>query len=71
MNIFKNITKTMCIINKEVTFMKKFNPGENAPKSGTYNVVDENGKTVYTVEMQEGNRLPPTQNSSHHFEIED
>jgi hypothetical protein len=50
--------------------MRKFNPGENAPQSGTYKVVDQNGKTIYTVEMQEGNRFPPTQSSQHHFELD-
>ena len=37
--------------------MNKWNPGEIAPKSGTYKVVDKNGKAMYTVEMQKDKRL--------------
>ncbi len=48
--------------------MNKWNPGKIAPKSGTYKVVDKNGKTMYTVEMQKDKRFPPTQSSEYHFE---
>ena len=39
----------------------KFNPGETAPKTGTYNVVDSNGKVMNTAEVKKGQTLPPTQ----------
>lgn len=48
----------------------KFNPGETAPKTGTYNVVDSNGKVMNTAEVKKGQTLPPTQNSKWHYEID-
>ena len=33
----------------------KFNPGETAPKTGTYNVVDSNGKVMNTAEIRAAN----------------
>ena len=48
----------------------KFNPGENAPKTGTYNVVDSNGKVMNTAEVKKGQTLPPTQSSKWHYEID-
>ena len=36
----------------------KFNPGETAPKTGTYNVVDSNGKVMNTAEVKKGQTLP-------------
>lgn len=51
-------------------FMKKFNSGETAPKSGSYKVVDSKGKVVNTVNMQKGDTLPPTQGKDNHFEID-
>lgn len=50
---------------------KKFNSGESAPKTGSYRVVDSNGKTVNTVNVQKGNRLPPTQGKNNHFELDE
>ena len=47
----------------------KFNPGEIAPTTGTYNVVDEHGQRQYTVDMTKGETLPPTQSSRYHYEI--
>ena len=47
----------------------KFNPGEIAPTTGTYMVVDDNGQRQYTVDMNKGETLPPTQSSRYHYEI--
>lgn len=57
-------------INKGGKLMKKVKSGENAPKSGTYKVVDSKGKTQYTVNVDKGDRMPPTQSSGNHFEID-
>ena len=51
--------------------MQKFNPGEIAPKTGYYEVVDANGKVLDTVSVQKGNRLPPTQSSEYCYQIKD
>lgn len=51
--------------------MMKLQAGEYAPKSGTYNVVDETGAHQYTVDMQKGEKMPPTQSSTYHYEMED
>lgn len=37
----------------------KFNPGETAPKTGTYNVVDSNGKVMNTAEVKRDRRCLP------------
>ncbi len=46
-------------------------PGEYAPKNGTYNVVDNNGNHYYTVDIAKDQKLPPTQSSDYYYEIED
>ncbi len=48
----------------------RLNSGDNAPKSGTYKVVDQNGRVQNTVDMREGETLPPTQSSGYHYEID-
>ena len=48
----------------------RLNSGEVAPRTGSYKIVDQNGRMINTVEMNEGDRLPPTQSSQHHFEID-
>ena len=50
--------------------MKKVKSGQIAPKSGTYQVIDEQGNNIGSVQMQKGNRIPPTQQAGAHFEIE-
>lgn len=50
--------------------MQKFQSGEYAPKTGTYNVVDSNGRVCGTVRVKKGDKIPPTHDASHHFEIE-
>ncbi len=47
----------------------RLQPGETAPTTGTYNVVDENGNRQYTVDMNKGETMPPTQSSRYHYEI--
>ncbi|MGI6701272.1 MAG: YjzC family protein [Christensenellales bacterium] len=50
--------------------MQKLKSGQNAPKSGTYKVVDSDGKTLYTVNVEKGERMPPTQGKNNHFELQ-
>ena len=51
--------------------MTKLNPGDNAPKSGTYAILNSKGKKIGTVQVQKGNRMPPTQSSEYYYEFED
>lgn len=46
----------------------RLNPGEMAPRTGNYNVVDANGEKVNTVFMNAGDTMPPTQSSDYHYE---
>ncbi len=48
--------------------MIRLESGEYAPKTGTYDVVDEHGTRQYTVDMQKGEKMPPTQSSRYHYE---
>lgn len=47
----------------------RLHPGDVAPTTGTYNVVDELGTRQYTVDMNKGETMPPTQSSKYHYEI--
>ncbi len=49
--------------------MIKLKSGEIAPKSGSYNVVNRNGKVVNSVNVNKGDTMPPTQSKQNHFEI--
>lgn len=49
----------------------KLSSGMNAPKTATYKVVDEKGKVVNTVQVKKGSRMPPTQSSKNHFELDE
>ncbi len=51
--------------------MQKLNPGDIAPTTGRYKVVDSHGNKLDVVEVQEGNRLPPTQSSEYYYVYED
>ncbi len=51
--------------------MRKFNPGDVAPESAKYRLVDANGRTLYVISCEEGHRLPPTQSSEYYYELED
>lgn len=50
----------------------KLHSGEIAPKTGSYNVIDSNGKVAGTVRVKKGDRIPPSRiaNASH-FEIQE
>jgi hypothetical protein len=60
----------MIISKQGGNLMQKFKPGELAPKSGQYRIVDANGQTMYTVDVERGEHLPPTQSSDWHLEID-
>lgn len=47
----------------------RLNSGDYAPRSGSYKVVDSQGKTVNTIYIAEGETLPPTQTSGCHYEF--
>ena len=50
--------------------MKKFNPGEIAPETGFYKVVDKNGNILDKVSVAKGDRLPPTQSKDYCYELD-
>lgn len=50
--------------------MMRLNSGDTAPKTATYKVIDADGRTVGSVHMQEGETLPPTQQSGCHYEVD-
>ncbi|MGN1235394.1 MAG: hypothetical protein ACI4U2_05405 [Christensenellaceae bacterium] len=50
--------------------MMRLNCGDIAPGTGTYKVINEDGKIVGTVNLNEGETLPPTQHSGCHYEFE-
>ncbi len=46
----------------------RYNCGETAPKTGSYKVVNENGREVNRVYLNEGDTFPPTSCSECHYE---
>ncbi|MBE7090775.1 MAG: YjzC family protein [Clostridiales bacterium] len=46
----------------------RYNSGETAPKTGSYKVVNENGREVNRVYLNEGDTFPPTSCSQCHYE---
>lgn len=48
----------------------RLDSGDNAPKTGTYKVIDPNGRVIGSVHMKEGETLPPTDMSGCHYEME-
>ncbi len=48
--------------------MEKWNPGDVAPATKIYNVVDKSGKKINTADVKKGQRFPPTQSAQHHYE---
>lgn len=50
--------------------MKKINPGDVAPQTGFYRVVDQDGRTLDKVSVTKGDRLPPTQSKDYYYEID-
>ena len=49
----------------------RLNCGDTCPKTGSYKVVNEEGRVVNTVYVGEGETMPPTQYSNCHYESED
>lgn len=47
----------------------RLQPGEYAPKTGSYDVVDENGNKCGSVNVEKGQKMPPTHDARHHYEI--
>jgi len=48
--------------------MQKYKPGESSPKTGTFKMVDDKGKTINKVDVQKGQSFPPCPKSSCHYE---
>ena len=48
----------------------KLDCGDVCPKSGSYKVIDSNGKVVNSVWVGKGETMPPTESSGCHYEIE-
>lgn len=55
---------------RRITVLKKFNPGDIAPETGFYRVVDQNGRTLDKVSVSKGDRLPPTQSKDYYYELD-
>lgn len=51
--------------------MRKLNPGDIAPKTGYYKIIDSQGKTLDKVSVRKGDRLPPTQSKDYFYEVDD
>lgn len=45
--------------------------GDICPRTGAYKVINEDGKTLNTVFVGEGETMPPTQHSSCYYEFAD
>ena len=60
-----------CVANTIATeVIMKLDCGDVCPKSGSYKVVDSNGKVVNSVWVGKGETMPPTQYSDCHYEFE-
>ena len=46
----------------------QYKPGETAPKTGSYKMVNEQGKVINTVDVQKGQSFPPCPRSGCHYE---
>ncbi len=46
----------------------RLNCGDVCPKTGSYKVVNEDGKVVNTIYVGEGETMPPTQYADCHYE---
>ena len=49
----------------------RLNCGDICPKTGSYKVVNKDGKTVNTIYVGEGETMPPTQTSNSHNSVSD
>lgn len=65
---FHNIKNFAHTYTKEVV-MRKFNSGEIAPETATYCVIDSEGNVLKCVDVNKGDRLPPTESSHYHYEL--
>lgn len=57
------------LIVSEVNIMR-LNCGDTCPKTGSYNVINEEGKIINTIYVGEGETMPPTEYSNCHYESE-
>lgn len=48
----------------------RLHSGDIAPKTGSYKVVNSDGKTINVVMVGEGETMPPTECSGCHYEFE-
>lgn len=46
-----------------------YRSGDTVKKSGTYNMLDENGQVINTIEVYKGDRFPPCPYESCTFEL--
>ena len=46
----------------------RLNCGDTCPKTGSYKVINEQGRVVNTVYVGEGETMPPTQYQGCHYE---
>ena len=46
---------------------QKYNPGDIAPKSGKYCICDKDGSILDKVDVEAGDRLPPTQSEDYYY----
>ncbi len=53
----------------EVNVMR-LNCGDTCPKTGSYKVVNGEGKVINTIYVGEGETMPPTQYSDCHYEAD-
>ncbi len=48
----------------------RLNCGDTCPKSASYKVIDSKGNVINTVRVEEGETMPPTQQSDCYYESE-
>ena len=46
---------------------QKYNPGDIAPKTGKYCICDKDGSILDKVDVEAGDRLPPTQSEKYYY----
>lgn len=47
----------------------KLNPGDKAPKTCSCCLCNKDGEVIDRVDVEEGKRLPPTQDPSYYYDI--
>ena len=63
------LLKTVFAVLWRYKFMMRLHSGDICPKTGTYRVINEDGKTLNSVFVGEGETMPPTQCSSCCYEF--